>query len=481
MGLFDDGRMRAFKAQLKALDAPRYRVTVQTPDDRVQVAVLSAADLLGQERWLRGQNEAGAQVRLRPAEPSGLVLVGPLSGRQRAALEEDGFSGALVTSLGADRYEVWVRLAGGPLPRGLEEAMGQALNAHYSDGGASGAPLAGALAAGQEDPRDPWTRSADGQGVYVTVAAHSRIVAPSASALRDELLEHMRLPQDYLSPREHDHPNHDDGQGHDRPADHPVASHDRPDQAMVGQLEHSGIEQDHGGEQDHGDDGWAATTAAMAARSRAAVEVGEQVDPPIRGVADGANEAMPAQAPEQDETLAEQFAALREQILSRNRKGLDARQAEFAAAHQLSRAHPHLTVVELRPRPGPGWGDGPGHGWPARRPGRLHRAHRRAGAGPATAPTNDGRGPRHGGRAMIMGAAFRAEEGTQPSLRGARQDKGQRCTNVGGPFPAHAPTLCRRYAELAVPVPVPVSFTSLQMYCEAAKEGSRRRRWPQRG
>ncbi len=437
MGLFDDGRTRALKAQLKALDAPHYRVSVRTPDDRVQVAVLSAADLLGQERWLRGQNEAGAQVRLRPAEPSGLVLVGPLSGRQRAAMEVDGFPGALVTSLGADRYEMWVRVAGGPLPRGHEEAMGQALNAHYTDSGASGAPLAGSLVAGLEDPRDPWTRSADGQGVYVTVAASSRIIAPSALALRDELLEHMRLPQDYFSPRGHDRPNHGDGQGHDLPADHLMASHDQPDRpgrGMLGQLEHGGIEQDHGGEQDRGDDGWAATTAAMAARSRTAAELGEQVDAPQRGIAGVANEVTPAQAPEQDETLAAQFAALREQILSRNRKGLDARQAEFAATHQLSRAHPHLTVTELRPRPGPGWDDGPGHSRPTRRPGRLYSAHCRAGAGPAPAPTRDGRGARHGGRAMKRGAAFRAGEGTQRSLREARQDKGRDHTGTGRLF-----------------------------------------------
>jgi len=382
MGLFDDGRTQALKAQLKALDAPHYRVTLRTPDDRVQVAVLSAADLLGQERWLRGRNEAGAQARLRPAEPSGLVLVGPLSGRQRAAMEEDGFPGALVTNLGAGRYEVWVRVAGGPLPRGLEEAMGQALNAHYSDGGVSGAPLAGALAAGLEDPRDPWTRSADGQGVYIAVAAHSRIIAPSAPALRDELLEHMRLPQDYFSPRGHDRLNHDDGQGHDRPADHPVANHDRPDQAMVGQLEHGGIEQDHG------DDGWAATTAAMAARSRTAVEVGEQVDPPIRGIAGVASEGTPMQAPEQDATLAAQFAALREQILSRNRKGLDARQAEFAAAHQLSRAYPHLTVAELRQALDQGGATGQGTaGLPADRDAYIARTAEWVLAQPLRSPT----------------------------------------------------------------------------------------------
>jgi len=368
MGLFDDGRTRALKAQLKALNAPRYRVTVRTPDDRVQVAVLSAADLLGQERWLRGQNEAGAQVRLRPAEPSGLVLVGPLSGRQRAAMEEDGFPGALVTSLGADRYEVWVRLDGGPLPRGLEEAMGQGLNAHYTDGGASGAPLAGNLVAGLEDPRDPWTRSADGQGVYVTVAAHSRIIAPAATALRDELLEHMRLPQDYFSPRGHDRPDHGDGQGHDRSADHLVSGHERPDRGVVAELERPDP-----GEQDRGDDGWAATTAAMAVRSRTAVEVGEQVDPPQRGGVGVASEAMLTQAPEQDETLAKQFAALREQILSRNRKGLDARQAEFAAAHQLSRAHPDLTIAELRQALDQGGATGQGTaGLPADRAGPAY-------------------------------------------------------------------------------------------------------------
>ncbi len=430
MGLFDDGRTRAFKAQLKALDAPHYRMTLRTPDDRVQVAVLPAGDLLRQERWLRGQNEVGAQVRLCPAEPSGLVLVGPLSSRQRAAMEEDGFPGALVTNLGADRYEVWVRLEGRPLPRGLEEAMGQALNAHYSDGGASGSPLAGSLVAGLEDPRNPWTRSADGQGVYVTVAASSRIIAPSALALRDELLEHMWLPQDYFSPRGHDRLDHGDGQGHDHPADHLVSGHERPDRGVLAELEHPVA-----GERDRGDDGWAATTAAMAARSRTAAELGEQVDAPQRGVA-GANEAMPAQAPEQDDALAKQFAALREQILSRNRKGLDARQAEFAAAHQLSRAHPHLTIAELRPRSGPGWGDGPGHSRPTRRPGRLHRAHRRTSAGPAPAPTSHGRGPRHGGRAMIRGAAFRASEGTERSLREARQDKGQSCAVTGRPFPS---------------------------------------------
>jgi len=374
MSLFDDGRMRALKAQLKALDAPRYRVTLRTPDDRVQVAVLSAADLLGQERWLRGQNEAGAQVRLRPADPAGLVLVGPLSSRQRAAMEEDGFPGALVTSLGADRYEVWVRLAGGPLPRGLEEAMGQALNAHYSDGGASSAPLAGSLVAGLEDPRDPWTRSADGQGVYVTVAASSRIIAPSALALRDELLEHMRLPQDYFSPRGRDHIDHGDGQGHDRPADHLVSGHERPDRGVVAELERPDP-----GEQDRGDDGWAATTAAMAARSRTTVEVGEQVDAPQRGSADH----TPAQAPEQDETLAAQFAALREQILSRNRKGLDARQAEFAASHQLSRAHPHLTVAELRQALDQGGATGQGTaGLPADRDAYIARTAERVLAQP---------------------------------------------------------------------------------------------------
>jgi len=385
MGLFDDRQTRAFKAQLKALDVPRYQVTVRTSDDQVQVAVLSATDLLQQERWLRGQNEAGAQTHLRPADPAGLVLVGPLSGRQRAAMEEDGFPGALVTSLGADRYEVWVRLAGGPLPRGLEEAMSQALGAHYTDGGASGAPLAGALAAGLEDPRDPWTRRADGQGVYVTVAAHSRIVAPSAPALRDELLEHMRLPEDYFSRRGHDRPDGGDGQDHDHLADHLVPSHDRLER---GEPEHRSIKQDHGREQDRGDDGWVATTAAMAVRSRTAVEVGEQVEAPQRDIAGGASEAMPTQAPEQDATLTEQFAALREQILSRNRKGLDARQAEFAAAHQLSRAHPHLTVAELRQALDQGGATGQGTaGFPADRDAYIARTAERVLTQPQRLPT----------------------------------------------------------------------------------------------
>jgi len=260
--------------------------------------------------------------------------------------------------------------------------MGQALNAHYTDGGASGAPLAGSLVAGLEDPRDPWTRSADGQGVYVTVVAHSRIIAPAATALRDELLEHMRLPQGYFPPRGHDRIDHGDGQGHDRPADHLVSGHERPDRGVVAELERPDP-----GEQDRGDDGWAATTAAMAARSRTEVEVGEQVDAPQRGIAGGANEASPAQAPEQDETLGEQFAALREQILSRNRKGLDARQAEFAAAHQLSRAHPHLTVAELRQALDQGGATGQGTaGLPADRAVYIARTAERVLAQPQRPP-----------------------------------------------------------------------------------------------
>ncbi len=60
--------------------------------------------------------------------------------------------------------------------------------------------------------------------------------------------------------------------------------------------------------------------------------------------------------------------------------------------------------------------------------------HLRTGAGPATAPTNDGRGARHGGRAMKRGAALRAAEGTQRSLREARQDKGRDHAGTGTPF-----------------------------------------------
>jgi len=60
--------------------------------------------------------------------------------------------------------------------------------------------------------------------------------------------------------------------------------------------------------------------------------------------------------------------------------------------------------------------------------------HRRAGAGPATAPTNDGRGARHGGRAMKRGTALWAAEGTQRSLREARQDKGRDHAGTGRLF-----------------------------------------------
>ncbi len=198
MAFFDDARTKAFKTQLRALDVPRYEVTVRTPDDLVQASTLSQGDLLRQEKWLRGQNERGAQVRVQPDGPSPLVLVGPLRPTQLERMADDGFPPALATITGDDRVEAWVRLSRDDLPAGLAEAMGQVLNGRYTDGGPGGAPREGSLAAGFVDTRDPLTRVPEHRELYVDVVQTSREVAPGAAMLRDEVLEHMRLPGDAL-------------------------------------------------------------------------------------------------------------------------------------------------------------------------------------------------------------------------------------------------------------------------------------------
>ncbi len=80
--------------------------------------------------------------------------------------------------------------------------------------------------------------------------------------------------------------------------------------------------------------------------------------------------------------------------------------------------------------------------------------HCRAGAGPATTLTNDGRGPRHGGRAMKRGAALWAVEGTERSLREARQDKGPDPTGTTPLFPEAVRVPHRSTARRPGPAPV---------------------------
>ncbi len=198
MTFFDDAQTKAFKAQLRALDVDRYEVTVRTPNDGVQASTLSQGDVLKQEKWLRGQNERGAQIRVQLDGPSPLVLVGPLRPTQLERMTDDGFPPALATITGDDRVEAWVRLSRDDVPAGLAEAMGQVLNGRYTDGGPGGAPREGSLAAGFVDTRDPLTRAPENRGLYVDVIQTSREVAPGAALLRDEVLEHMRLPGDAL-------------------------------------------------------------------------------------------------------------------------------------------------------------------------------------------------------------------------------------------------------------------------------------------
>jgi len=300
MAFFDDARTKAFKAQLRALDVPRYEVTVRTPDDAVQSSTLAAGDLLRQEKWLRGQNEQGAQVRVQPDGPSPLVLVGPLRPTQLERMADDGFPPALATITGDDRVEAWVRLSRDDLPAGLAEAMGQVLNGRYTDGGPGGAPREGSLAAGFVDTRDPLTRAPENRGLYVDVVQTSREVAPGAAMLRDEVLEHMRLPGDALVALTRTDRNNDE--------------RGVPERA----TERAGAER---------------AGAERVVAGRGATERGAS------GSADGQGERA-------EPTPAQRFGAYRDAALQTPRADgtpQEAWRAEWAAAHQLLRAAPGLS------------------------------------------------------------------------------------------------------------------------------------------
>ncbi len=317
MALFDDARTKAFKTQLRALDVPRYEVTVRTPDDLVQASTLAQGDLLRQEKWLRGQNERGAQIRVQPDGPSPLVLVGPLRPTQLERMADDGFPPALATITGDDRVEAWVRLSRDDLPAGLAEAMGQVLNGRYTDGGPGGAPREGSLAAGFVDTRDPLTRAPEHRELYVDVVQTSREIAPGAAMLRDEVLEHMRLPGDALVA---------------------LTRTDRDERGAPDRDERGLMERSPARAAAEREEGLAALVAAFK-------EAGLPLE---RGVEVSVRERSPAAATRASgPTPAEQFGRYRELALQpgsgADRTSLDARQAEWKAAHQLLRAEPTLS------------------------------------------------------------------------------------------------------------------------------------------
>ncbi len=201
MPLFESQDKRIVRAQLDQLQAQRYEVVVRTAEDQIQHAELNARDTIDLVPWLRGLNDAGAQIRIRPAEPTPLVLVTHLRREDLERMAGDGFPPALAERVRAGHYEAWVQLDKTPLPAGLHTALAQTLADRYGgEVGRAGPQQTGFLAPFV----NPWDGTRDGRPVEtfpVEMMRGERGEAPAAATLRREILEHMVLPRGYLTSR----------------------------------------------------------------------------------------------------------------------------------------------------------------------------------------------------------------------------------------------------------------------------------------
>jgi len=201
MPLFESQDKRIVRAQLDQLQAQRYEVVVRTAEDQIQHAELSARDTIDLVPWLRGLNDAGAQIRIRPAEPTPLVLVTHLRREDLERMAGDGFPPVLAERVRAGHYEAWVQLDKTPLPAGLHTALAQTLADRYGgEVGRAGPQQTGFLAPFV----NPWDGTRDGRPVEtfpVEMMRGERGEAPAAADLRREILEHMVLPRGYLTSR----------------------------------------------------------------------------------------------------------------------------------------------------------------------------------------------------------------------------------------------------------------------------------------
>jgi len=390
--------------QLKALGEGRYELTLRTRDDQVSYAHVSAADILDRVRDLRAVNMAGTDVAIRPAERTGLVLLRDVPAARLADLRGDGLAPVLVTEPRPERFDAWVRVDTVGIQRGLHDSMAQVIAARYGGdtrtaGAEQGAPLAGFTTRADPDRRIP----------LVSADRESR-VAPAALDLADWVLERAQLapavvaaergrwmPADQLvreaaAREEAARP----APGRDRftqptPAQYMVAVYadlhaeqrvahavsGAPDAATRDQAASEAARvaagQFHERFPYQQPDTFAAVLRANGvedATIAAAVRAGFG-DPPrgpdqaaLRAELGGALRAagLPVEtdlalpihphppapaAPPAAPTYAAQFGTLRRALLAGSDGRLDARQAEWGAAHQLVDTYPQLTLDEL--------------------------------------------------------------------------------------------------------------------------------------
>ncbi len=172
------------RAQMVAMDAARYEVGVKRADGRMVPLTLSASQVLRRGAWLVGENRQGADIFIRPAGWTTLVLLDDIDDATVARLSMDGLGPAVVVETSPANHQAWVRLSPEPIAPALATAAARELAERY-DGDLNSATWRhyGRLA-GFEN-RKPKHQRLNGTYPLVRLRATAAGVAPGGLAVLD--------------------------------------------------------------------------------------------------------------------------------------------------------------------------------------------------------------------------------------------------------------------------------------------------------
>ncbi len=128
---WDEQSATAAMEHLAAMGAARYEIGVRRMHGAMLLRVLTARAIGGRLAWLGDENARGADIFIRPAGSSGLVLMDDLDVTALARLEGEGLRPAAVVETSPANYQAWVRLSVSPLAPPLATAAARVLAARY--------------------------------------------------------------------------------------------------------------------------------------------------------------------------------------------------------------------------------------------------------------------------------------------------------------------------------------------------------------
>lgn len=106
-----DRSYEAVQRQVKGMGCQRYEILlVDVQGKAKQTREWTETQLLGSVTWLKRMNARGHDVLIRPAAPSGLVLLDRLTQFDVAKLERSGVPCSAKIQVEADRFQVWLSL-----------------------------------------------------------------------------------------------------------------------------------------------------------------------------------------------------------------------------------------------------------------------------------------------------------------------------------------------------------------------------------